>query len=44
MVAVKEMLKPSLAQRRIVITGIGPLTTLEQRLLLDLRDYSVHPG
>ena len=26
------------------ITGIGPLTTLEQRLLLDLRDYSVHPG
>lgn len=26
------------------ITGIGPLTTWEQRLLLDLRDYTVHPG
>lgn len=26
------------------ITGIRPLTTLEQRLLLDLRDYTVHPG
>ncbi|MBK6626045.1 MAG: ThiF family adenylyltransferase [Flavobacteriales bacterium] len=26
------------------ITGIGPIATLEQRLLLDLRTYTVQPG